>query len=170
MISSVNINEVVLNFRNFLVVSWDAFMVFNKERYIANIDEKDIIIEERTNDWLQANWEILIESVILYGLNEFIEVYGFGADTNGASSRVSFPEAKATYRIICKPRNGDKVKDLFSNEFKSMDNTKFEQFVNWGGTYYQVNPPFDYVLLGDDSIDGMVVSVNDVVFELEKIV
>lgn len=64
-------------------------------------------------DWLQANWESVVEAAIASERNIFLEVYGEGADCNGASSRVCFPSALATHQIVCIPK-GKAALDVMS--------------------------------------------------------
>ena len=154
-----NANQVINYFRDFIHSSWQSFSFF-----IIDIpkDEKEEVI----NNWLQANWEILVETN-LTGINEFLEVYGYGADCNGASSRVCYPDKLPTHRIVCKTSSNQHVIDLISNQMKSIDGTRFDGFMNWDGYYYQMLPPFDYVLLNNKE-DTILVRFCDITFDIEK--
>lgn len=156
----IEVNDIVMKFQNFLLSGWEAFEVFN-ENFLY--DEK----EEKVNDWLQANWELLVEST-LTGVNEYLEVYGYGADCNGASSRVTFPDKLATHRIVCNAHGGHLLRDVVSEEMKSIKNMAFQSFVKWDGSYYQILPPFDYVLLSND-IENILVNVKDVYFDIVRV-
>ena len=57
--------------------------------------------EEVLYDWLQASWEMLIESVLFYGAKRYLPVYGKGADLGlDESSRVTNREHLATDKIV----------------------------------------------------------------------
>ena len=45
------------------------------------------------DDWMQANWELIVEGLLSDG-RLVLEPYGEGADCNGASSRVLYPDWK----------------------------------------------------------------------------
>ena len=59
------------------------------------------VAEEVLYDWLQASWEMLIESVLFYGAKRYLPVYGKGADLGlDESSRVTNREHLATDKIV----------------------------------------------------------------------
>lgn len=73
----MQIDKAIKNFADFLNSSWLIVYPLLVERsYTSN--------EESINDWLQANWELLVERKVL-NINEYLEVYGDGADYHGAS-------------------------------------------------------------------------------------
>ena len=154
------VNDIVIKFQNFLLAGWEAFEVFNE--YFSD-DEK----EEKVNDWLQANWELLVEST-LCGVNEYLEVYGYGADCNGASSRITFPDKLATHRIVCNAQSGNLIRDVISGEMKKIQNMSFESFMKWDESYYQILPPFNHVLLSNDTENNLV-NVKDVYFDIVRV-
>ena len=99
-------------------------------------------------DWLQVNWELLIEG----SLNEqgvVLETYGGGADCNGTSSRVLYPDRHPTHKIICKPMNNEQIYDALNKCHLDISKSEivFDSFVCIGedGWYYE-RPPFDKVL------------------------
>mgnify|MGYP000073187604 FL=1 len=61
---------------------------------------------------MQANWELLVERKIL-PLNEYLEVYGDGADFNGISSRITDINIAATHYLSVFIHHGT---DLLTNE------------------------------------------------------
>lgn len=99
----MNVDEIVRNFQQFLEASWQSV-----ESTLPLTPEG----EHFRLDWLQANWEILVEAVIRLDGISFLEFYGEGAECNGASSRVWKPDAEATHRICCVPKDGSEVTDL----------------------------------------------------------
>jgi len=153
-------NDIVMKFRHFLLSSWEAFSPF-----VENLldDEK----EERINNWLQANWEILVEAN-LCGVNEFLEVYGYGADCNGASSRICFTDKLPTHKIVCNSINQTYVRDVITSEMKNITGMTFDGFMSWNGEFYEMSAPFDFILLTNES-SNVLISINDVNFSIEKI-
>lgn len=105
--------------------------------------------DEFWNDWVQANWEAFVEARLGPGL--FLEVYGEGADCNGASSRVWMPDAVPTNSVVCVPRNGkaDAVRDALSGKDVPIPRTglALEELVALAGTWYARRPPFDHALV-----------------------
>lgn len=156
----VAVNDIVLNFQKFLVAVWDSVESFN-EQFL--MEEK----QEKLNDWLQANWELLVESSAC-GINEYLEVYGYGADCNGASSRVTFPDKPATHRVVCNAYFSNPIRDLLTGELISIANMQLECFASWNGAYYEMSPPFDHVLVSNDRRDRLL-AVADVNFDIEAI-
>jgi hypothetical protein len=158
------VNEVVLNYQEFLNNAWSFIEKLKK------IDDPNL--EYFDEDWLQSNWEIMVENIICEPGNEYLEVYGPGADCNGDSSRVFLPNATATHRICCRPLGGKQIIDLISKKEVNILNFTWDQFVSWDGTWYYTSSPFEYALLQnlDSKKDQeIVVKSNEVVFEIEKI-
>ncbi|MBS4042942.1 MAG: hypothetical protein KGZ59_03925 [Chitinophagaceae bacterium] len=153
----MNIDTVVKNFRLFILSSWDSFLLFNEP-------ESTRRFEENTDNWLQANWEVLVEAK-LTGVNEFLEAYGNGADCNSSSSRICYADKLPTHRIKCANTT---IRDIIKNKKIVIENMYFDRFISIENKYPIVVPPFDYVLLTSDD-DTAIVSVNEVIFELEKI-
>lgn len=155
----MNCTNEILNFKDFISVSWSKFMGFN-----TTLTKEEL--EDRVNNWLQANWEILVESSIC-SENEFLEVYGYGSDMEGSSSRVSSSDKLPTHRIVCKTKNNCLVKDLLSNEMVNIDESDFMGFVSFDRGYYKFFPPFGFLLLSGN--EEIVINYNDVIFIIEKI-
>jgi len=141
----------------------------------ANIDNVRLLIEENrgadTNyiyNWLQASWELLVERMILQPKN-YLEVYGEGADLYGSSSRISFSDSLPTHRIRCKSKHSPTVKDLLSGEYINPNDLFFEELVGFSDGYYNIQPPFNFVLCkGITSKDNKVLS-TDYVFRFEEL-
>src|SRR5690606_2936732 len=83
----MDIDKAIRVFSDFLNKSWGVIIPLLSDRSYTTD-------ESSKSDWLQSNWEILVERKVLQ-LNEYLEVYGEGADFNGVSSRItnigSFP-------------------------------------------------------------------------------
>ena len=68
-------------------------------------------------DWLQSNWERVVEASFDPSDKIFLEIYGEGGDCNASSSRVWNEKAIATHRVICMPINmSDGVVDVLSGK------------------------------------------------------
>lgn len=140
------------SFIAFLNISWNIVCI--------NLNEDDM------NDWLQANWEILVESCLGNGKRILLEPYGEGADCNGDSSRVFEPNKIATHRIICRGKNHGQGKDVLKGCDIDLSEYDFDSFVSWNGEQYAHEPPFEYVLLESDDI--AVVKFNEIEFAIER--
>ena len=137
----MNVDEIVRNFQRFLEASWQSV-----ESALPLTEEG----EHFRLDWLQANWEILVEAVISPGGTSVLEFYGEGAECNGASSRVWKPDAEATHQICCVfPKDGSEVTDLVT-EGKSIEPQDLD-FFGFGTPERErhqfLHPPFNVVVL-----------------------
>ncbi|WDE07038.1 hypothetical protein SG34_009185 [Thalassomonas viridans] len=95
---------VFKNFREFLNASWGT---------VCKQFEFD---EDLNNDWLQANWELLVESPLTTGDKRvFLPCYGEGAE--GYSDRIFNPDADITHEIRCKGKDATKVFDHISKRY-----------------------------------------------------
>ncbi|WHI49534.1 hypothetical protein P3339_13755 [Microbulbifer sp. MLAF003] len=151
----VDINNLLNFFRLFL------------ERNLSNLC--DFMEDELINDWLQSNWEILVESQICFQGKEFLEVYGEGADCNVASSRVWLPDAQPTHKIIVliEKYSYNLLKD---NPIVKPDEGQiiFDRFVSWDGERYGYNAPLDY-LLADKAGEELLLPLEHVKFSVCRI-
>lgn len=125
-----------------------------------------IIESDRTGsfleDWLQANWELIVEGS-LYDKGVVLEPYGEGADCNGGSSRVFYPDRDPTHRLVCVSRKNDGVFDSLNQKEVFLDGgAVFDRFVSIGddGWYYEV-PPFDKILSEFDG-EAVVIGFDDI--------
>ena len=134
----IQIDKAVRRFREFLNSSWAAVS--------ASEMEQDVF-----GDWLQANWEILVEWRVCDSGRQFLEVYGEGADCNDPSSRVWLPDARATHRIVCVPKQNRSVVDRLSGKEVSAEQLLLDRFVSWDGHQYAEEPPFEFVLVEQHS-------------------
>jgi len=152
-------NLAVRLFQSFLQESWDS-----AQEFLGKSEETVGLVD----DWLQANWELLVEAAVCPEPGQFLEFYGEGADCNGASSRVWMPEAQPTHRIYCVPKEGGAVLDVLTAEPIAMNRWAFGQLVNWDGERYGQGKPFDHVLL-EHRDEIAIVSCADVAFEIGPI-
>ena len=157
----VNLDMVVRYFAKFLNESWATVIPLLEDRsYTTN--------ESSIADWLQSNWEILVERKVLK-LNEYLDVYGEGADFNGASSRITDASALPNYAIKVNSRFGKKIPDLLNDEQVLITDSDFLELVSFKDGFYQKEPQFEFVLLEDDIGVERVVPIEEVKFELQEI-
>lgn len=152
----LNVTKEVLSFCRFINCSWDIV----KGEFGENND--------LLSDWLQGNWELLVETAIFSRLKEyfFLEIYGEGADLYRDSSRVTFPEKSPNAEVLIKLR--DKVTDYLSEDKIESDMLlPWDELVAMNSNFYERGVPFEYVLFSLQGVDS-VVSVKDVDFFLVK--
>ena len=156
----MNIDEIVRNFQQFLEASWQS---------VENALSLTGGGEDLPWDWLQANWEILVEAVIYPDSTSFLELYGIGAECNGASSRVWKPDAAATHRICCVPKDGSEVTDLVTGKSIEPQDLDFFGFGNPDIERLILHPPFNVVVLNDTEGIDFIVCLEDVRFEIRAL-
>lgn len=133
----MTINKVLEDYISLLWLYWPS---------IEQLISTDSTVSFK-NNWLQANWELIVERQ-LGDSDLYLEVYGDGADCNGESSRVLFPDKQATHNITLNSKNEDKIYDLLGESYIDDNFGKiiFQRFVTIkeDGWYYE-EPPFDMV-------------------------
>jgi hypothetical protein len=153
------INNEIRAFSDFLNSCWDIVIPLLLGRPYSS-DEGSI------GDWLQVNWEILVEKKVLHQ-DEYLEIYGDGADFYGASSRMTDIEASPTFSIKV-VLNNEGIIDLLNNELISNLEFAFDRLVGFKDGFYINAPPFNYVLIQDDSMGiERVLPLRSVKFELK---
>lgn len=156
----ISMKELLEKFSDLLCCCWKDFSSLRENDTTGSVKE----------DWLQANWELLVEG-LLSEQGIVLEVYGEGADCNGVSSRVLYPDRHPTHKIICKPMNKEQSYDVLNE--RSLDISKgeivFDRFVCIGedGWYYE-QPPFDKVL-AEYAGEYVVVDFRNTDFQLRRI-
>ena len=154
-----NVDQIIHNYRNFLLSSWRNITFITE---LLNEQDK----EEFINDFCQANWELMVEGP-LCSPGGYLEAYGYGADSNGASSRILYPDQVPTHKIVC-----NKIKDNVINKFNGLilkeETLDFDGFVNNKNNSYLFEPPFDHVLI-NLSTEHIIVSLEDVRFTIEPV-
>lgn len=157
----MDIDKAIRIFSEFLNSCWENVLPSLENRtYTTN--------ESSINDWLQANWELLVERKVL-PLNEYLEIYGEGADFNGGSSRITDIQSIPQYSIKVISCCSDLV-DLLNNTEVGNSELTFERLVGFENGFYIDNSPFNYVLTQDES-SGIerVFSIEKVKFELKPL-
>ncbi len=102
-------------------------------------------------DWFQSMWEMLVEASF-GGVKDpvFLEIYGDGADCNGATSRVYQPTAIATHAIHCFDPQSDRITDQLMQTPVEVpaEGLPVDRLVSLDGSgWYADRPPFDHVLV-----------------------
>ena len=129
----LDITQHIRTFRNFLNAAWpnlDALMEAH------DWDEDGGF----TVDWIQVNWELLVERELL-GKENFLAPLEW-------NNRITFPEKHAKYKVICKIPDGLEIKDwiLKSNNYEG-EELLISGFCTPRGISYGLYPPFDFVEL-----------------------
>lgn len=156
----MDIDKALRVFAHYLNISWGTVVPLLIDReYTSN--------ETSINDWLQSNWELLIELKVLNS-GEYLEIYGEGADLNGSSSRITDITALATYKIKVKAINSKKILDILNNQYVELDNVVFDKIVGFKNGFYFIEPDFKYVLAFDQTLGGIerVFLLDEVIFDL----
>jgi len=123
--------------------------------------------EEFLIDWLQANWEMIVEASIPPEFSPRLEHYGEGADCNGISCRVWEPNAISNYQIVCVPKNDHQIIDVLSGK-KVEGKLILEEFCSIRDDWYVTAPPFEYanIKVTNKSIPNpCIIDINSVRFE-----
>lgn len=151
-----------------LLERFSSLLVYYWEN-LSSLSENDIT-GSLSDDWLQANWELLVEG-LLNEDNLVLEPYGDGADCNGASSRVLYPNKLPTHKIICIPLDNRQIYDILNKRQLDVSQNKiiFDRFVSIGKDdwYYEL-PPFDKVL-AEYAGELVVLDFSKIDFQLRRI-
>lgn len=155
----MDIDKAIRVFSDFLNKSWGVIIPLLSDRSYTTD-------ESSKSDWLQSNWEILVERKVLQ-LNEYLEVYGEGADFNGESSRITDIESFPTHSVKVLVNN---EKDVLNNSEVESSEYTFERLVGFRDGFYTDIPPFDFVLVQDEDIGvERVFLLEQIKFELQSI-
>ncbi len=155
----MDIDNAIKIFSTFLNKSLDTIIPLLSDRSYTT-DEGSI------SDWLQSNWEILVERKVLQ-LNEYLEVYGEGADFSRESSRITDTNSFPTHFVKVLV---DNEKDVLNNLEIELSEYNFERLVGFIDGFYTDTPPFDFVLVQDEIIGiERVFSLKKIKFELQSI-
>ena len=152
----MTIDIAIKHFSQFLNDSWNSITELVKDRTYTS--DQDSI-----NDWMQVNWELLVERKVL-DIHCYLEVYGDGADFYGASSRITDYNSLPNYEIEVK---AVEISDLLNDELIGRGSFNFVQLVSFKDGFYFTEPNFDFVLVEDDAT-MRVFKLNEVIFNLKK--
>lgn len=155
----MDIDKAIRIFSDFLNNSWTIiFPLLTDRSYTTN--------ESSKSDWLQSNWEILVERKVLQ-LDEYLIEYGDGADFYGLSCRITDIESSPTHFVRVLVQNG---KDMLNELDIENSEYTFERLVGFRNGFYNDVPPFDFVLAQDEDIGiERVFLLEQIKFKLEAI-
>lgn len=154
-----DLNTSMQVFHEFLVASWGSVA--------------PLFLADKTgslkDDWLQANWELLVESIFVEN-GYTLEVYGDGADANSPSSRILYPDRLPTRKVIMQSKENTPVIDLLSFEPTDFSKTEvgFDRFETFSNGWWSEKLPFSHVLGGHRGRE-FVFPVENIAFNLTSI-
>lgn len=143
---------------SFLIAQFRALLITSLPIIEALMDEDIDITGTLADDWIEANWELLIESYLFKVAAKrcYVQTYGEAAELYPFSSRAFYPEQETTHKILCLPKNTDFVFDYNLNQniklTKDVD-FYFEEFVTMDTSIFEgkikkmsfASEPYDYV-------------------------
>ncbi|WP_417833856.1 hypothetical protein [Thalassospira xiamenensis] len=118
----MEIYEVIDSFRRFAETSWVTVMNIN-----GHIGWDDNPYFE--DDWLQANWELLVEKALL-DEGQFLAPYGYNTPP---ACRYIMKERETTHHLCCRKKNAPDIGYFFCR-FGSMEAGRFT-----------LRPPYNFV-------------------------
>ncbi len=129
----LDVTSHIIKFRDFLISCWPKLEELMEEHDWD--DDGNFII-----DWLQANWEFLVERELL-GKGNYLPLFTWGG-------RKTSSEKAANYKIVCQIDNKDCLIDKFTKTRNFANEELYiSVFLTPMGTSYWWHPPFDYVNL-----------------------
>lgn len=132
--AKINVTEHILKFRHFLLSSWNDLDLLMEDHDWH--DDGDF-----TDDWLQVNWEFLVERQLLKGTG-FLNTIGIYSE----QPRITSPQAQCTHLILCTVKDGKELIDCFSGtKLPKESMLLFRCFYKNQGTNLGLYPPFDHV-------------------------
>jgi hypothetical protein len=138
---NLDITESVNHFREVIAASWPVV------EEAASTDTTGSFID----DWLQANWERLVEASIHPSLNVVLEPYGDGADCNISSSRVWRPDLLPNASVYIRHVGNDPLLDVV-NGCPVVGQMMLSHFCTLHDGWPVVSAPFDHVTLELDDL------------------
>jgi hypothetical protein len=132
----IDITEGVQAFRDVVSHCWET---------IAKLAENDNT-GSFVDDWLEANWEMIVEAFIDPSLRDVLETYVEGADCNWGSSRVWRPEFSPTTPVYVKYIGNEALVELVEGRPVSGEMV-MSHFCTMIGGWPEVANPFDCVAL-----------------------
>jgi hypothetical protein len=153
---NLDITDSVNAFREILQCSW---------KEVSNTAERDTTKSFR-EDWMQANWERIVEASQDPNLNVVIEPYGDGADCNIRSSRVWKPDAIANARVCIRYVGNEQLINVIDGN-EVHDIMTLDYFCAVVGEWPEIDVPFDHAVLQHDELT--VVPVRDLKYYLQPI-
>lgn len=123
----IDITSHILNFRNFLNSAWPCLDALMESH---DWDDDGYF----TFNWMQANWEFLVERELL-GKGRYLLPLEW-------NNRITFPSGGAQYKIVCEFKDKRELKDLI---LKTSNFNGEELLIIGFYTSAGIYPPFDQV-------------------------
>ena len=166
---ALTLDEYIENFRKLIEMSWDH--VASIEPYPDTSPHfKPLEVGETLGDWLQMQWEYLVEGMLRWTgqLDGYLESYGDGTDS-GFGCRYYDNDAEITHRVCVLPREGTSLPELIGGKAIPFpeNGLPFDRFVTFSGGWYDSRPPLDHVLVSE--LPTELESDYDFVFRLEDV-
>ncbi len=136
----IDITEELQSFRAILRESWP---------FLSPLVQKDKT-GSFLEDWMQANWEMVVECSIPPELGVVLEIYGEGADCT-TTSRVWKPDAMPTHRVFCETSGDTKINDVLM-DMEVTGPVIFDSFCTIKDGWKDISPPFDYAEIHGEEI------------------
>ncbi|MEQ5777157.1 hypothetical protein J4E05_16665 [Thalassospira sp. NFXS8] len=144
----MNINQLIFNFRGFLISSWSNVMEILEH---LDWDNSPYFLD----DWMQANWEFFVEKRALES-EQFLVPYG---GNSSSECRYTDKGRVLTHRVTCKKKGESKSQYYF---FK---------FVTKDDGCIRIWSPFDYIYVEDIKTgDRFYLAFDEVEFSVDQIV
>jgi hypothetical protein len=143
----MSIDQIVLNYQKFLLMSWSCLSEILAE---LDWDEFPYFLDE----WMQANWELLVEQQA--DPSYTLASYGFDGSPQ---CRYSEKDRIVTHRVICWEKEKiPEIKHVFLCFVGKIDGT------------YKISPPFDYVDVENaETRERATLPLDEISFALEEI-
>lgn len=155
----MDIDKAIRIFSDYLNKSWEVVTPLLLDRSYTTDDGSK-------GDWLQCSWELLVERKVMK-INEYLEIYGEGADFHGESSRITDEDMLPTHSVSIIVKDG---KDILNSFQIKNSKFNFDRLVGFSEKYYTDFAPFNFVLIRDESVGvERVFSISDIKFELKMI-
>ena len=145
---NLDVTQGVRAFREILLASWPALKQLSTDDLTGSF----------VDDWIQGNWERVVEASLAPSLKVVLEPYGEGADCNIRSSRVWNPSLLPNSSVYVRYIGNDVL-------INSVDGTEVdEEMVFWyfatiRESWPVVDEPFNYLVL--DSAKMIAIPVEN---------
>lgn len=145
---NLDVTQGVGAFREMLLASWPTMKKLSKNDLTGSF----------LDDWMQANWERMVEASVAPSLKVALEPYGEGADCNVRSSRVWNPYLLPTSPVYVRYIGNDILINAVDGTEVDVDMT-VGYFSTVRENWPVIDSPFDYLVL--DSANLIAIPVGN---------
>ncbi|MFB2777477.1 hypothetical protein [Shewanella xiamenensis] len=155
MSDDLYLHNLLIKYQKFINSAWDV--VF------SDIDDDDL-----QDDWLEANWELIVESQLQAG-NKRVNISRYGSGASGSSDRIFIENASVTHDIKCFSSGNGSLYDLIDRvEVDVPENGfTFRRFVSVDDDWYYQQAPFDMVQVCE--LENAVFLLDQLKFKLSAL-